>query len=46
MEHNWPKKDEHLWCEWMALKGLPKPMQYRKCVHPNCHAYEEREWPQ
>jgi hypothetical protein len=30
----------------MPMKGLPKPMQYRKCVHPDCHEVQERPWPQ
>lgn len=41
----WPKPGEHLWSRWQAKTGLPKPTQYRTCLHPNCKAVEEREWP-
>lgn len=43
--HTWPSDGEHLFTEWMALTGPPKAKQYRKCVHPKCHHFEEREAP-
>jgi len=43
--HNWPEPGDHLWGPWMARTGLPKPEQYRICVHPECTAVETRKAP-
>jgi len=45
MSHNWPKNGEHLFGPWMANTGLPRPTQYRKCVHPKCNHFEVRDAP-
>lgn len=46
MNHQWPSDpEEHVWGPWMAKTGLPKPTQYRTCVHPLCKAVEVREVP-
>ena len=45
-EHAWPTDpDQHVWGPWLNKTGLPKPTQYRQCVHPACHATEQREAP-
>jgi hypothetical protein len=45
-EHpEWPPQGEHLWGAWMNKTGLPKPVQYRTCVHPACKAVDERKHP-
>lgn len=44
-EHEWPKNGEHLWGPWLYERGLPKPAQYRQCVHPECSAVDRREAP-
>jgi hypothetical protein len=46
--HAWPTNpDEHVWSRWMAQSGPPQSAhtQYRICVHPDCHAYEDRAVP-
>lgn len=45
-KHEWPAEGEHLWGPWMNKRGLPKPTQYRMCVHPECHDAQERKAPQ
>jgi hypothetical protein len=46
MDHKWPKdREDHLWGPWYNKSGLPKPEQYRTCVHPWCTATETREAP-
>lgn len=45
-DHAWPTDPtEHVWSPWYIKDGLPKPTQYRTCVHPRCNAVEEREAP-
>jgi len=47
-DHNWPTDDGHVWDEWMQGQGADSPggaTQYRKCVHPDCRAYETRKAP-
>lgn len=41
----WPKQGECLFGEWMHKTGLPKPTQYRQCVHPKCNKVEVRDTP-
>lgn len=43
--HFWPGDGEHLWGPWMTRTGLPKPTQYRQCVHPQCSEVDTREAP-
>lgn len=46
MDHQWPEDhEEHVWGPWLAERGLPKPTQYRQCVHPACKAVEKRKAP-
>lgn len=44
-KHEWPADGGHLWSRWYAKTGLPKPTQYRVCVHPDCNESETREAP-
>lgn len=45
-DHKWPTvPGEHVWGPWLHKTGLPKPTQYRTCVHPKCKAVETREAP-
>jgi len=44
-EHKWLAPEQHLWGPWKYKVGLPKPIQYRQCLHPNCTEVEEREAP-
>jgi hypothetical protein len=41
--HDWPTNDDHVWGPWMSKTGLPKPTDYRTCVHPKCKGVEVRE---
>lgn len=44
--HAWPTDPAaHVWSPWMSKAGLPRPTQYRVCVHPTCTASETREAP-
>lgn len=45
-EHAWPPPGQHMWSKWMSKTGLPKPTQYRYCIHPDCTAVEDRDAPQ
>ena len=45
-DHEWPTEPQaHVWGRWLSKTGLPKPTQYRQCVHPDCKAVETREAP-
>lgn len=45
-DHAWPTTPgEHVFGPWQNKTGLPKPTQYRVCVHPACPATETREAP-
>lgn len=44
-KHSWPTYDIHLYGPWMLERGLPKPTQYRVCVHPDCNEIDRREAP-
>lgn len=44
--HGWPTDPaRHVWTAWMTKTGMPKPTQYRSCIHPHCGATETREAP-
>lgn len=45
IQHNWPGPGQHMWSRWQHKTGLPKPTQYRYCIHPDCKVIEERETP-
>jgi hypothetical protein len=47
-KHQWPATWQHLWGPWRqkTKAGTGRPViQYRTCVHPDCHEFEEREAP-
>jgi hypothetical protein len=45
-DHAWPTDPRaHVWSPWYPNTGLPKPTQYRTCVHPMCRAVEHQEAP-
>lgn len=44
-KHEWPTDGSCVFGPWMAKTGLPKPTQYRVCIHPECHEVETREAP-
>lgn len=43
--HGWPVDDQCLFGPWMTKTGLPKPTQYRVCVHSKCKKIQTREAP-
>ena len=46
IDHQWPTDpQQHLWGPWHSEKGLPRPTQYRICVHPLCHEVEHQVAP-
>jgi hypothetical protein len=48
-DHGWPTDPAaHVWDKWTshtARQGTKPPMQSRRCVHPDCTAFEVREAP-
>lgn len=44
-DHPWPSSFDHLWGPWQGQTGLPKPTEYRTCVHPDCAAVEYKDTP-
>jgi len=48
MPHQWPTDGSCVFGPWMlktAREGTQKPIQYRVCVHPQCHESQTREAP-
>lgn len=43
LKHTWPADGACLFGPWMQKTGLPKPTDYRNCVHPACNQVEYRD---
>jgi hypothetical protein len=53
--HKWPKDGDHMWDRWHNQgkrivdigngKTAMRHFQSRSCLHPDCHAWQDREAP-